>query len=559
VIRFQHLHTYFLLPISIDKEAVCEDHMGIWSRHAHWMNGVTEWLNLPPEGPGVKLTGRLGKWKRSPYTHFDIDSPAYQDMVFFHSYVRRVFFDTTEPPEDGQGPDSLVQFYSIPLGGKKLFFLAEDAKGRGARVRVTDLRLHLYANSIGILSIGIEAFNIAADEALWINEMMRKVYPSSKRQLREARVPQRLAFVLEDEAGSEEVLAEEGFEKAAMVSYHPPLAKTIQALLYFADYEQQEYEPVLDERMVVYTYVVVDPASVAEGFAGSEEYRVLLSRILYVDRWGDDYRYDREFLDKVMPKQMYRRWAHQGTWYGFTTYSNISCCIGQFDCDEHELVEGFLIHRMFRTRYLVIALITLFYRVTLLDFAERTALVSRQLYRDVEGARISTENIRLTSDLRSDFLHFSNYWYFDELANKDEESEHFRGQLKEYRVDIMKDEIEVEIDKLNESLHNYYQFRNTEAVNRLAMLSLILGAGAVVTGFFGMNFGGAFGRWVFEPARTFVSVHWAAVVFVLFFAAATLAFGAYVVASNWRDYRESLLPRWWLARTERGARSLKRT
>jgi hypothetical protein len=56
----------------------------------------------------------------------------------------------------------------------------------------------------------------------------------------------------------------------------------------------------------------------------------------------------------------------------------------------------------------------------------------------------------------------------------------------------MKREIEEEIEKLSASLHNYYQFRNTEAVNRLAMLSLILGAGAVITGFFGMNFGGHF-------------------------------------------------------------------
>jgi len=377
--------------------------------------------------------------------------------------------------------------------------------------------------------------------------------------LREGRMPTRLAFVLEDAGGADEVLLEERFENPEMVSFHPPLARTIRGLLYFADYEQQEYEPVLDERMVVYTYVAVDPATVSGGFIDSAQYQILLSRILYVDRWGEGYRYDNEFSDALMLRQLYRRWAHQGTWYGFTTYSNITCCIGQFDCDEHELSEGFLIHRMYRSRYLAIAMITLFYRVTLLDFAERTALVSRQLYRDADGARIASENIRLASELRSDFLHFSNYWYFDELANKDEESEHFRSQVAEYRIEIMKTEIEAEIDKLNDSLHNYYQFRNTEAVNRVAMLSLILGAGAVVTGFFGMNFTGAFGRWVFEPSRTALSLHWASLGFVILFAVATLLFGAYVVASNWRDYRESLLPRWWLARTERGARSLKRS
>jgi hypothetical chaperone protein len=45
---------------------------------------------------------------------------------------------------------------------------------------------------------------------------------------------------------------------------------------------------VLDERMIVYTYASLDPRSVAEGFTDSEDYQVLLSRILYVDRFGAD-------------------------------------------------------------------------------------------------------------------------------------------------------------------------------------------------------------------------------------------------------------------------------
>ena len=41
--------------------------------------------------------------------------------------------------------------------------------------------------------------------------------------------------------------------------------------------------------------------------------------------------------------------GHQGTYYGFTSYSNVTATIGAFDCDEHQLREGFLIHRMFDT------------------------------------------------------------------------------------------------------------------------------------------------------------------------------------------------------------------
>jgi hypothetical protein len=340
-----------------------------------------------------------------------------------------------------------------------------------------------------------------------------------------------------------------------MVALLPPLGKHIQALLYFAGYAAEEYEPVLDERMVVYTFAAIDPGTVSADFVNSEDYQVLLSRLLYVDRAGDDYRYDPAFVTSEMVRQVYRRWAHQGTYYGFTTYSNVTACLGHFDCDEHELSEGFLIHRMFTTRYYLMAIVTLFYRATLLDFAERTALVSRRLYQDQQCGRISTGNIRLASDLRTEFLHFSNYWYFDELANKDEENEHFLMEVRELRIDVMKREVEEEIGKLSDSLQNYYQFRNTESINRLAMLSLILGAGAVVTGFFGMNFSGPFESVFFQPSGMW---HWLALVFVAMFATGALAFGISVVASNWSDYRESLLPTWWLARRGSIARSLKR-
>lgn len=552
---FQHLHTYFLFPFSIDKQAVSEDHQSIWAKHLHWIDGVEEWFRGKPYEPGVRLVAALGGWQRQAYRSYTLEDPAYQDMVFFHPFVRRVFFDSSECGAAAD-MDPLLNVYQIAVEGRGVFFEAEDAKGRGARVAVTDLRLFMFANGIGILSIGVEAHDIPVSHGLWINEMMRKIYPSSHRQLREGRMPRRLALTMERATGVE-VLAEETFREAVMVGFQPPLARTLQALLYFADYKQLEYEPVLDERMVVYSYASIDPNTVPADFTTSEDYRVLLSRLLYVDRYGPGYRYDPTFVAGELYRQVYRRWAHQGTFYGFTSYSNITVTLGLFDCDEHELREGFLIHRMFTTRYFLMAMVTLFYRATLLDFAERTAMVSRLLYQDQQSGRITTSNIRIANELRTDFLHFSNYWYFDELANKDEENEHFLMQVREYHIDSMKREIEEEVDKLNQSLHTYYQFRNTESINRLAMLSLILGAGAVVTGFFGMNFEGLFEALFFKADQQ-NPAHWSAVIFVSLFAFATLSFGLYVVISNWQDYRESLLPRWWLNRRAKRLRSLRR-
>jgi Mg2+ and Co2+ transporter CorA len=214
-----------------------------------------------------------------------------------------------------------------------------------------------------------------------------------------------------------------------------------------------------------------------------------------------------------------------------------------YDRGEHVVKEGFLIHRMFDTRYYLMAVVALFYRATMLDFAQKTALVSRRLFRDQEAGQLSRVNIESATRLRSEFLHFSNYWYFEELANKDEEIEHFTMQCRAYRVGAMKSEVEQEIEKLNASLHEYHQARSTEAVNRLAMLSMILGAGAVLTGFFGMNFGMDFERLFFNPDPQNAWLHYLAIAIVSGMAFGALAFGVYIVMANPADYRDILTPR----------------
>jgi hypothetical protein len=538
-----HLHTYFFFPFSTDKQAVLKVHREIWVRHPHWIDGLDDWVAAHGSRPGAPVVEHLGRWQRAAYTRFDMDSQAYQDMVFFHPFVRRVFFDTGDTAAGAGEKEALLRCYKLPIPeGTKLWFEAQDQKGRAAVVEVTDLRLFMFANGIGILTLGVEALHLSAADALWINESMRKVYPSSGRQVRESRICSRMALVTERD-GQREVIAEERFETGEMSGFHPPLSKLITSLLYFANYARKEFEPVLDERMIVYTYAALDPASLPPGYIESEDYQVLLSRFLYVDRDGPGYRYEPEFTRRQMQQHLYRRWAHQGTYYGFTSYSNITVALGTFDCDEHVLREGFLIHRMFDTRYYLMALVALFYRATLLDFEERTALVSKRLYLDQEDGKLTLENMRIANNLRAEFLHFSNYWFFDELANKDEEIEHFVMQCQQYRIGTTKDEIEEEIEKLNASLHTFAQMRNTDAVNRLAMLSLMIGAGAVVTGFFGMNFGTWFGKVFFEPDPQFDVLHNLSIAGVALFAFGALAFGIYVVFSNWSDYKEILMPR----------------
>lgn len=539
-LRLSHLHTYFLFPFAIDREVVIARHHDLWQGR-RWIEGLDEWIGRY-EGAN-EISRRLGSWKRAPVQRFDADSRAYQEMVFFHPFVRRVFFDTGGISRVPGEQEALLRVYEIlPPPDGRLLLQAEDNRGREATVNVTTLRLHMFANSIGLLSIGIETNGVGAREALWVNEMMRKIYPSSGRQRREGRIPTSVRLIAEQD-GASDILVDERFLTCHIRAFHPPLSALVTSLLYFSDYPMQEYEPVLDERMIVYSYMALDPATTGEGWIGSERYEKFVSRALYVDHYSPNYRYDREFIRAQMRLQLYRRWTHQGTYYGSTSYSNITIVIGESDLDDHALREGFLIHRMFDSRYYLMMIIALFYRATLLDYAERVALVSRKLHRDFEDDKLANETIRLANRLRSEFLNFYNYWHFDEIANKDEESEHFNLQCDQFRIRAMLRDTDREIQRMHDALSEYYQSRSTQAVNRLAMLSMILGAGAVLTGYFGMNFGRRFTETFFDPAQESTWVHWLAIGAVTTFALGSIAFGLVLVLRNWSDYRDVLIPR----------------
>ena len=540
--RVSHLHTFFLFPFSIDRQIVRDEQPEFWSDGDDWIDGVDGWLRGMGAKTRSRFANRVSVWERDSYRKFDCNSTAYQDMVFFHPVVRRIFFDANHPVPDETEARTLLRVYTAPLPpGTRLFYDSEDARGRSARVQVTDLRLFIFANGVSVLSIGVEAFDISVEEALWINEMMRKICPSSGRQQREGRLPSRAALVLEkDEV--EQTIVEETFPSANIIGFYPPLSRLVQDLLYFVNYGKREYEQLLDERMIVNSFVSLDPESLPAGFAESEELQRLLSLFLWVDRYSPKYRYDKRFVKRRLRKALYTRWAHEGTYYGCTGYSDLTFTLGARDCGEHALEEGFLVHRMFNTRYYLMAVVSLFYRGTLLDFEEKVALVSKRLYEDQADGKVDEENLEIAGALRGEFLHFSNFWFYPELANKEEEHEHFLMKCQAYGVFARKLEIEEDLDKLNSFLREIYQARNTLAINRLAMLSMITGLSAVFTGFFGMNFGREFAHVIFAPDNSFPWIHWISLALVTIFSMGAVGLGLFLIIRNWEDYRGILLP-----------------
>jgi hypothetical protein len=116
--------------------------------------------------------------------------------MFFSPVRASTFFDTQRRADPGD--EGLLYCYTMrPPDGTQLWFEACDLAGHAERVEITDLRLFLFANGMGIFSVGVEGVSVAIDNVLWINESLRKVYPSSGQQVREGRMPSKFTWALE--------------------------------------------------------------------------------------------------------------------------------------------------------------------------------------------------------------------------------------------------------------------------------------------------------------------------------------------------------------------------
>ena len=160
---FERLHTYFLFPFALDKEAIQADHPQAWPGKTRWIDGLDSWIAGHRGRDASQGVPGLGPWKRSTYSEFDLNSPAYSDLLFFDSIVRHVFFDTNIG-HHADDQENQLRCYTIDLSAPtRLWFEGTDALGRGARARVTDLRLYLSAQGIGILSIGVSTSSLKRD------------------------------------------------------------------------------------------------------------------------------------------------------------------------------------------------------------------------------------------------------------------------------------------------------------------------------------------------------------------------------------------------------------
>ncbi|MBV1879146.1 MAG: hypothetical protein KUG79_16005 [Pseudomonadales bacterium] len=234
-----------------------------------------------------------------------------------------------------------------------------------------------------------------------------------------------------------------------------------------------------DDRMFVHVSYALAGKSPAATTQQYRQLRRLYSLALYVDRQSDGYgnfqghAYDPEFLSKQLAIDSYDRWNANGTFMGFTSHSNVFMGVGYFFCNvispEHVPV---IYQRM--------AMVTQFYRATLLHFDRRITEATTDLIKNKSKA----EQFR---NLRGDFIKFTNNQWFPVLSPQmqgNEMSRHMHralGLTEKYQ--LIKDEME-RADEYLATLHDNkwaeraYWFGWYALV--FAILSLAMGAAGLM-------------------------------------------------------------------------------
>jgi hypothetical protein len=464
--------TFFYFPFKI------KDHVEIKKDEMHLKNDNRYWKEIP-----FPLM----------YDSKDIQSEKAlnnQELLYLHYYLSRVMYNM----QDEKDEERFLWYYRLYQDGQEIIFdetykIFTDNQCNG--FYLSDLALYIFRDSkIGILSIGVKNNGCSLKDAMEFNMKFRYLYLTHNDQLNNDHLKEKQVFEC---IKIERISLTNIFDYDSHFVIKDYMPKKINAIidgLLPFEYKQQ-YNPVLDHRMLLHTMFCLNKESVESyGYekgdkgleyhkdfgkrqAGQEKYKQLFSRILFVDECDDGYYYDSVFIENLIKKHIYTRWLHHGTLYGFCRYADTTVLLGRSEFLENN----------FRKVYYMMSVLALYYRCALIDFANRSSEVTRDL--------IKTGNWTGSTDvkkLKEDFLKFSNVWFFRELTNQDQGIEMFNMHRMAYELDELYKGVKEDIEKLDE----YIRMKQTKKLNRwvaaLTVIAAAIGIFSAIFGFFGMNF-----------------------------------------------------------------------
>ncbi len=220
-----------------------------------------------------------------------------------------------------------------------------------------------------------------------------------------------------------------------------------------------------DDRAYVWSTAIIEQSDAEKAVARPEE-SAAWAAFLNVDDSPQD---SSEFMRDWVKTHTYRRWAHYGTLYGFTTYSGVLMA----------KPSGPPAWQHMRTLYLDQTRLLLYLRSVIFSFSTRLVSLSAQLRRC--GVRSTAERRRLRDEaqiLLDAMSKFVNLYQFPLLSNQQQGLELYALQREQLDIDELFSEVRREAEdthRLLSSWHAQEQQAFADLVQRIGLPIAVIG------------------------------------------------------------------------------------
>ena len=476
-----------------------------------------------------KLTEENGQWEVQKFKfegESKEESEKYSEYVYFYPYVREILFSDKDKASDRP---SVYLRYRLPGDAKLVVTYPDTWDSLGEFIEISgdqhsveypidSIQAHIFEFGIGILAIQVadDCFSYRKKqfkEILCFNEIARKIAPSFdvNDQKKAGLLPD--AIMIKNLEGTREGFSKEsrvikdgtGYVSNVIKSLLMPLesGNILDPKTGNMQKDKGLFQTVLDERMVVYSYVCLDNGKLSANRFSSANKDML--RFTFVDKWRDDSFCNDTMVEQHVKNHIYDNWLGAGTRYGFTRYSGALITTESLAkiCEESSRSESFgftSLYDHFETIYYEIALLLFFQRASLISFSHQATLMASNFAKNVEMPKSKEKEENLENllkellDLRAKFVLFNNKYWFSEITNLDQGIDIFDKWEGCLRNKTLFEEVNQEIKELTDYV-SYIQERNeadqAKKLNALILkLTIIATAGLILTvwfGYFGMS------------------------------------------------------------------------
>ena len=520
---------------------------------------LKDWEALPLDIPTNNATIKKGSWNRKK---------DYAQYIYFHDYVRSFLFQIK--PGSGNDESKLskdsVRCYKFIGLTKPAIIELETYDSTKLCAILNNTYLHIFPGQVGILTFvtgnKIKTGDEQSDknnelilvnnykntqriiqegkDLLLFNNMFRRIYPAYfekqnfDEQIKNNEFPKSIQIKtlhgkpLGILAGLKNYSIEDThFQRDASGKFYPNLTPLISQFLdpLFVDNtglidgeKCMKYTPVLDDRMLVHTYVAFKEGNQFKELRGQnleknkESWNVYFSYLMYVDNpeKNNTYRYDKEFIENLLKEHTYPRWEHFHSKTGFSRYSSAFQYASHWEPN----------YRNFESMYYQMFLLVIFYRAKLIKFSSEIAVIAENFSHATDADGRKQKNFK--NDLRSlhqQFIKFMNIFWFREVSSQDQGIELFELMRKAFQLDPMFDQVKDEIERADDLLELLHNEKIEDFTQKAGIIGILIGILAIALAYFALDFekiGGLIGQSSFSIIGLVLTFAFFCVLFLVF-------------------------------------------